>query len=84
MDMCYSMLLCCWFVVSLVRCAVGVVGCRVMALVELFVCVPCLSEDRDFKPVEGSYLVRSFWSWVRPIMAVMPSVTHPLVFKLTL
>jgi hypothetical protein len=68
-------------VVSLVRRAVGVVGCRVMALVELFVHMPCLSEDRAFEPVEGSYLVRSFWSWVRPIMVVTPSVTCPLVFS---
>jgi hypothetical protein len=72
-------LLCRWFIVSLCR-AIGDVGCRVMALVELFVHVPCLSEDRAFEPVGGSYLDWLFRSWVRPAVAVTLTVTCPLDF----
>ena len=43
--------------------------------------VVCVSMDRAFEPVEGSYLVRTFRSWVRPAVAVMLSVTRPLVLS---
>jgi hypothetical protein len=67
-------------VVSLVRHTVGNVGCRVMSLVELFVRVPCLFEDRAFEPVGGSYLDWLFRSWVRLAMAVTPSMVPSLAF----
>lgn len=40
-----------------------------------------LSVDRAFKPVEGSYNARTFRPWVRPAVAVTPSVTQPLTFS---
>jgi hypothetical protein len=67
-------------VVSLVRHAVGDVGCRVMTLIELFVRVPCLSEDHAFEPVGGSYLDWLFRSWVCLAMAVTPSMVPSLTF----
>ena len=45
------------------------------------VCGVCLFEDRAFELVEGSYLVRPFQLWVRPIVAVMVSITRSLAFS---
>ena len=47
----------------------------VVCVVGLFVCCLLSFEDRAFELVEGSYPVCMFQSWVRPIVAMMPSVT---------
>ena len=58
----------------------GYVGLVLMS--SWFFCLCWLSsEDRAFEPVEGSYFVWPFWSWVRPTMTVVPSVTHSLSFS---
>jgi hypothetical protein len=46
-----------------------------------FVCCLLSSVDRAFELVEGSYLTRTFWLWVHPTVAMMPSVTQPLAFS---
>jgi hypothetical protein len=63
-------------------------SCHVLSVVESwFVVVPCgplwvvrvSSMDRAFEPV-GKRCVRPSWSWVYPAVAMVPSITHSLVF----
>jgi len=71
--LCYGVYLLCYGYVLLLRLLCEVV----LLLCCWFLCgVVCLPVDRS---VEGSYLVRTFQLWVRPAMAVMLSVTRPLI-----
>ena len=68
------------FMMVYLLCYVYVLLHFVVCVIGLFVVV-LLLVNRAFEPFEGSYIARTSWMWVCPIVVVMPSVTRPLVFS---